>query len=331
MGDMDVPSQEPLRGVSFEDVLAMFREYIRETREYVRESREYVRENTQERERENREYVRKIQEEARKIQEEAQERERENREYAQKIQEEARTIQEEARKIQGEAQERERKLQKEAQESARKIQEEAQKRERENREYARKIQEEAQERARKIQEEAQERKETERMFKEMRAETDRIMKETALQMKETDRKISKLGGRIGDLVEQMIAPNILEKFKKLDYVFGKVAPNVRYTDSQGQFVAEVDLLLENGDSVLVVEVKTNLTINDVKEHVKRMEKLRIYADGHQDRRKLLGAVAGAIASEGAKAFAVKNGFFVLEQSGDTIKIAVPQDFKPREW
>ncbi|MDR2143395.1 MAG: DUF3782 domain-containing protein [Treponema sp.] len=162
-------------------------------------------------------------------------------------------------------------------------------------------------------------------------ETDRLIKETARRMQETDRKISKLGSRIGDLVEELFIPNILEKFNKLGYVFGKVAPNVRYRDSRGVYIIEVDLLLENGDTVLAVEVKTNLTDSDVRDHLKRMEKLRSYADEHQDKRKLLGAVAGAIASEEVKAFAVKCGFFVLEQSGDTVRISVPEDFKPREW
>jgi hypothetical protein len=150
-------------------------------------------------------------------------------------------------------------------------------------------------------------------------------------MKETDRKISKLGSRIGDLVEELIFPNILEKFNKLGYVFGKAAPNVRFRALDGAYAAEVDILLENGDDVLAVEVKTHLTDADVRDHVNRMEKLRRYADDHGDRRKLLGAVAGAIASEEVKAFAVKSGFFVLEQSGDTIQISVPEGFKPREW
>ena len=169
-------------------------------------------------------------------------------------------------------------------------------------------------------------------------ETDRLIKETELQMKETDRrmqetdrKISKLGSRIGDLVEELIVPNILEKFNKLGYVFGKVARRVRYQDARGEHIAEVDLQLEDGDTVLAGEVKTQLTIADVREHLKRMEKLRRYADEHGDRRKLLGAVAGAIASKEVKAFAVKSGFFVLEQSGDTIRISVPEGFKPREW
>jgi hypothetical protein len=44
-----------------------------------------------------------------------------------------------------------------------------------------------------------------------------------------------------------------------------------------------------------------------------------------------GAVAGGIASEEVKTFAVKSGFFVLEQTGDTVKISVPENFKPKEW
>jgi hypothetical protein len=173
--------------------------------------------------------------------------------------------------------------------------------------------------------------EADRQMKEMRLETDRRIKETDRQMKETDRKINKLGSRIGDLVEEMIFPNIIGKFNKLGYVFGKAASNVWYSDAQGRIIAEVDILLENGEVVLAVEVKTNLTPSHVWEHIKRMEKLRRYADSHQDSRKLLGAVAGAIASEEAKALAVEKGFFVLEQSGDTIRISVPAGFQPKIW
>jgi hypothetical protein len=184
--------------------------------------------------------------------------------------------------------------------------------------------------------------ETDRLLKEQARETDRRLqetdrllkeqtRETDRQMKETDRKISSLGSRLGELVEEIIFPNILEKFNKLGYAFGKAGPRVSYQDSRGEHIAEVDILLENGDAVLAVEVKTHLTQKDVREHLRRMEKLRGYADGHGDKRKLLGAVAGGIASPEAKAFAVKSGFFVLEQTGDTARINVPEGFKPREW
>jgi hypothetical protein len=176
--------------------------------------------------------------------------------------------------------------------------------------------------------------ETDRIVKEtalQMKETDRKMKETALQMKETDRKISKLGGRLGELVEHLVSPNILEKFNDLGFQFGKTGTDVRFKDLQGSLIAEVDILLENGDVALAVEVKTKLTIPNVQEHISRMEKLRRYADSHGDRRKLMGAVAGAIIAEGVKPFALKNGFYVLVQAGDTVKIDIPPGFSPREW
>ena len=72
-------------------------------------------------------------------------------------------------------------------------------------------------------------------------------------------------------------------------------------------------------------------IDDVKDHLARMEKLRQHADEHRDTRKLMGAAAGAIVPKESKAFALKNGFYVIEQAGDTVKIEVPEGFKPREW
>lgn len=173
--------------------------------------------------------------------------------------------------------------------------------------------------------------ETDRKFEKMAEDADRRYREMERQFRETDRKISKLGNRVGELVEHLISPNILEKFKKLGFSFGKAAPNVRFTDSGNSTIAEVDILLENGDIALAVEVKTKLTVDDVKDHISRMEKLRRYADEHGDPRRLMGAVAGAIVPDGAKSFALKNGFYVIEQTGDTAKIDVPKGFVPREW
>jgi hypothetical protein len=162
-------------------------------------------------------------------------------------------------------------------------------------------------------------------------ETDRKMQETDRKMQETDRKLGRLGGRFGELVEHLIAPNLLEKFNDLGFAFGRAGPNAVFKDPGGVFVAEVDILLENGELALAVEVKAKLTVPDVQEHLERMEKLRRYADKHGDKRQLMGAVAGAILAEGVKPFAFKSGFYVIEQAGDTVRIEVPEDFVPRKW
>jgi hypothetical protein len=50
-----------------------------------------------------------------------------------------------------------------------------------------------------------------------------------------------------------------------------------------------------------------------------MARLRNYSDKHHDTRKLYGAIAGAIISGNAKDYALKQGLYIIEQSGDTVK------------
>jgi hypothetical protein len=158
-----------------------------------------------------------------------------------------------------------------------------------------------------------------------------MFQETDKKFQETDRKISRLGDRLGELIEHLMSANIVEKFNKLGYSFGRANPNARFFKPGNELLAEVDILLENGDVALAVEVKSKLTTNDIAEHADRMQRLRRYADEHGDRRRLIGAVAGAVMSDGVKPYALKNGFYVLEQSGDTVTIDLPAGFVPKEW
>jgi hypothetical protein len=170
--------------------------------------------------------------------------------------------------------------------------------------------------------------ETRQFIKNLTEETDRQMKEMSAR---TDKQIGKLGNRFGELVEHLITPNIVEKFRALSYAFTKAGLDVEFFDRDGKALAEVDVWLENGEFALAVEIKSNLREQDVDRHIKRMEILRDYFDERDDRRKLLGAVAGAIVNAVVKNYAREKGFYVLEQSGDTVKIEVPKDFMPRAW
>jgi hypothetical protein len=172
-------------------------------------------------------------------------------------------------------------------------------------------------------------KETDRLFRESQKETDRKMKETAEQMKETDRKISRLGSRIGDLIEHLTASNILDEFKKQGYEFTRISRNNKIKDEKNRILAEIDILLENGGYAMVVEVKSLLTLGDVKEHIKRMETLRRYADLHEDRRKYVSAVSGALIEDEAREFALESGVYVIEHPGDRIQIRSPE--RVRAW
>jgi hypothetical protein len=157
-----------------------------------------------------------------------------------------------------------------------------------------------------------------------------MFQETDRKFKETDRKISKLGSRIGDLIEHFAASNILEKFRELGYAFTCASRNNDYQDENGRYLAEVDIRLENGKYVMIVEVKTLLSRDDVKEHIKRMEALRKYLSKRGDTREYLGAVAAALIKDAAvRDYALQNGFYVVEQTGDNVRITAP--FQVRAW
>jgi hypothetical protein len=166
-------------------------------------------------------------------------------------------------------------------------------------------------------------------------ETDRKMQETERQIKEmnarTDKQLGKLGNRFGELVEHLITPNIVEKFRALGYTFTKAGLDVEFFDRDGKALVEVDAWLENGEFALAVEIKSNLREQDVDRHIRRLEILRGYLDERDDRRKLLGTVAAAVVNAGVKDYALEQGFYVIEQSGDTLKIDVPEGFTPKVW
>ena len=161
--------------------------------------------------------------------------------------------------------------------------------------------------------------------------TYRQMKETDRQIKETDKRVGELTNRFGDMVEYMVKPNLVAKFKELGFIFTK-ANRTEIEDRENNIFMEIDALLENGDKVMAVEIKSKPSTDDIDYHGKRMEKLRKYADLHNDKRKYLGAIAGVVFSESGKKYALKKGFYVIEPAGDTFTITEPKgDYYPHEW
>jgi hypothetical protein len=100
--------------------------------------------------------------------------------------------------------------------------------------------------------------------------------------------------------------------------------NTEIKDEKNKIFLEADVFLENGDKVMIVEIKATPRVTGVNDHIKRMEALRKYADLHNDSRKYLGAIAGVVTSDAVKNYALKKGFFVVVPSGDTFDIIKPE-------
>ena len=188
-----------------------------------------------------------------------------------------------------------------------------------------------------LQEVAQSQKETDRIVKEnaiTQKETERQIKES---QRETDRIIKEIGKNLGnftnsfgDVVEHMIAPNLQEKFNEFGYDFQEASTNVKVRNKKNDIKFEIDVYLQNGDIAMLVEIKADLTISDINDHIERLEKMRKYADIRGDNRHFIGAIAGIAVKLKVKEYALKNGFFLIEPNGEDFFITSPFN-KPKEW
>jgi hypothetical protein len=182
---------------------------------------------------------------------------------------------------------------------------------------------------------AEERKAREETTKERDAEMAKSRKEWDAEMaesrKEWNEKMGDLGNRLGDVVEYTFVPDaVMRKFAELGYEIETAARDYTITGADRHSIAEVDILLQDGDTVILVEIKTKLTKAHIDEHVQRMQKVR--ATKRFEGKALIGAAAGAVVSGETKAYALQQGMYVLEQTGEAIQI-MPRDrsFVPRKW
>jgi hypothetical protein len=184
-------------------------------------------------------------------------------------------------------------------------------------------------------------KETDRIMKENAArqkETDEQMKRTDEQMKRTDERMGYLSNRFGEMAEHLVKPGIYQRFNELGYHFTeRTKAGLTIDGEDGKTRAEIDLLLQNGDTIMAVEIKATPRIKHIAEHIRRLEILRDHRRKLNERqnvidnRRIEGAIAGAIFGTEEKKATIEAGLYVIEQSGDTMKIDVPDGFVPRRW
>jgi hypothetical protein len=67
----------------------------------------------------------------------------------------------------------------------------------------------------------------------------------------------------------------------------------------------------------------------VRDHINRLEFLRNHKNKRGDKREIRGAIAGAIMPDAVRQAALGVGLYVIEQSGDTVRIEEPDQI--RSW
>ena len=181
-------------------------------------------------------------------------------------------------------------------------------------------------------ENAEQQKESARRMDKLNKEVAERQEETSRHIKEMSREVGLLANSFGELAEYLVAPNIIAKFQELGYKVEKASRNIEiFTPDLTKIIAEIDIFIENGDTAIVVEVKAKLREKHLEEFFNKMEKVRKYADKKNDKRLFHGAIAAPIMTEAQCEKILSEGIYAIIQTGDTMKIIIPDGFVPRQW
>ncbi|MBF0159176.1 MAG: hypothetical protein HQL58_06590 [Magnetococcales bacterium] len=93
---------------------------------------------------------------------------------------------------------------------------------------------------------------------------------------------------------------------------------------------EIDLLVANTVAAVLVEVKSHLKVEDVRDHLERLGRFKSFFPRYANCQ-VYGAVAGIVVDSDADRFAIHQGLFVIVQSEDAVRIANDKAFVPRTW
>ncbi len=149
---------------------------------------------------------------------------------------------------------------------------------------------------------------------------------------ELDKMFRKAFGGLSQLFVRMVISKIIRLCKERGIMI-KTSVQKAKAFLNDQEYYEIDLLLIGDDFAVAVDIKSSLSVEDVKEHLERLDKIKKVAPRRIDLSNisLFGAVAGMIIEEGADRFAYKKGLFVLRQKGNIVEIANDEKFKPKIW
>ena len=166
-------------------------------------------------------------------------------------------------------------------------------------------------------------KETDKLLTEKFQQTDKVLTE---KFQQTDKRIKSLAklfeDQWGKLMEALVEGGVIELFQKYGIDVNEIHQRVRKRKN-GRHM-EIDLLLENGSDVIIVEVKTTLRANHIVDFLERMSVFQQFFTKYKN-----DSVYGAVTAD---RYAEKNGLFVVKIGNDNlISLLNQDDFIPKKF
>ena len=155
----------------------------------------------------------------------------------------------------------------------------------------------------------------------------RLAKAEAIAAKANE-AVNNLSSRWGRFVENLVAPAVLRLFQNRGIAVEEVYQRVR--SARGGRNLEIDIFAVDDDVAVIVEVKSRLTQESIRQCLQTMEQFKT-AFPHYADYQIYGAVAAIEIDGEVDIYAYNQGFFVIQQSGDSVEISNPAGFTPRIW
>ncbi len=153
--------------------------------------------------------------------------------------------------------------------------------------------------------------------------TDEQMKRTDEQLKRTDEKLERIGiqlaniaGNQGDVAEEFFFNSLANDMHLGSIYFDDISKNEN--KRRGRMEEEYDIVMTNGNSIGIIEVKYKAHENDLKKLERKMKNFKQLFPIYENY-KLYGAIASFHIYKKAKHAALEQGFFVLQRRGEVIQ------------
>ncbi|MGL4944213.1 MAG: hypothetical protein ACRC46_13610 [Thermoguttaceae bacterium] len=171
--------------------------------------------------------------------------------------------------------------------------------------------------------------ETARLAKERDAKYNSVME---AERKKTDAAIRKVSNEFHDkwsrLVEALVKNQVIPLLNSRGIPIQRTLEREKGCVNGQNF--EFDIIAKNGDSIVIIEVKTTLRPDDVKEFHKELLHAKEWLPEYAHLT-IYGAVAFLHSVSEAEQFAQKKGLFTILATGKGATITNPESFKPNEW
>jgi len=167
--------------------------------------------------------------------------------------------------------------------------------------------------------------ESDRKFQETRKILDEKFSASEKKMRELEHLFT---GHWGRLMESLVEGDLIRILNERNIHVDLVYTRVKGIHEGKQF--EFDIIAENGDEIVVVEVKTTLKPEDVEDFILDLEAFKLMRPKYKDN-KIIGAVAYLTDEGDASRMAQKKGLFAIRATGSSASIINLPDFIPKHW